>query len=127
MRVTLITANWIAEADALCTLLEADGIQAFIPDQSAVAANPLLANAFGGIRVQVDESDLPRAREILANTRPAPARGLFECPVCHSDSVRYEKVSKRLAFLSLLLIGIPLLWFKRQCVCESCGHTWKED
>ena len=126
MMVTLTTVSWIAEADALCTQLEDNGIKTFVPDQGAVTANPLFANAIGGIRVQIDENDLPRAREILKDNAPTAARGMFECPECRSDSVRYENVSKRFAFLTLLLIGIPLLWFKRQCRCEACGHKWKE-
>lgn len=125
--VTLTTVNWIAEADTLCTQLEANGIKTFVPDQGAVTANPMYANAIGGIRVQIDEADLPHACEILKDSLPAAAKGMFECQKCNSDSVRYEKVSKRFAFLTLLLIGIPLLWFKRQCVCESCGHRWREN
>lgn len=123
---TLTTVNWIGEADMLCAQLEASGIKTFVPDQGTVTANPMYANAIGGIRIQVDEPDMSRAREIVKDRLPAAAKGIFECPDCGSDSVQYEKISKRFAFLSLLLIGIPLLWFKRQCVCGSCGHKWKE-
>ncbi len=126
MMTTLTTVTWIGEADALCAQLEASGIKTFVPDQGAVTANPLYANALGGIRVQVHERDLPRARELLKDRLPVGAGGMFECPACKSDAVRYEKVSKRFAFLTLLLIGIPILWFKRRCVCESCGHAWKK-
>ena len=80
----------------------------------------------GGIRIQVDENDLARAREILKDELPPANRGMFECPKCKSDSVAYEKISKRFAFLSLLLIGIPLLWFKGECRCNACGYKWKE-
>jgi DNA-directed RNA polymerase subunit M/transcription elongation factor TFIIS len=127
MMVTLTTVNWISEADLLCFQLESEGIKTFVPDQNTASVQPLYGNAIGGIRVQIDERDLPRAQEILKDSGlPAGAKGMFECPQCHSDSVRYEKVSKRFAFLSILLIGIPLLWFKRQCRCENCGHKWKE-
>ena len=125
MMVTLTTLNWIGETDALCAQLEASGIKTSVPDQGAVTANPLYANAIGGIRVQVEESDLPRALEILQGRLPSAARDMFACPQCGSDSVRYETVSKRFAFLTLLLIGIPLLWLRQQCRCESCGHKWK--
>ena len=124
--VTLTTVNWIAEADALCLRLEADGIKTFIPDQGAVTANPIYANAIGGIRVQVADSDLPRAREVLRTIRPVAGRGMFECPKCGSDSVLYERISRRFAFLALLLIGIPLLWYKRLYSCQNCGHQWKD-
>jgi predicted RNA-binding Zn-ribbon protein involved in translation (DUF1610 family) len=121
--VTLTTVNWIAEADFLCTLLEASGITTLVPDQGTVTANPTLAHAIGGIRIQVAERDLARAREIV-NERATPSEsGLFECPQCGSNSVQYENVSKRFAFMTLIMFGIPLLWRKRQCKCDACGHT----
>ena len=123
---TVATVNWIAEADALCVLLESNGITATIPDQGTVTLDPILANAIGGIRIQVSESDSERAREILMNRPPHSAQGVFMCPRCGSDSVRYENVSKRFAFLMLISLGIPLLWRKRQCSCQSCGHRWKD-
>ena len=124
--ITLTTVSWIAEADALCTLLETCGITATIPDQGTVTIDPILSQAIGGIRIQVKESDLARAREILADRRPPSAPGIFECPNCGSDSVRYENVSRRFAFASLILLGIPLLWCKRQCQCNTCGSKWKD-
>jgi hypothetical protein len=123
---TITTVMSLIEADALCATLEANGIRSFVPDQGAVSANPLYANAIGGIRVQVADADEPLAQEILRNERPGSLRGMFTCPKCESDSVKYERVSRRLAFLSLLLIGIPLLWAKRQCTCTQCGHKWKQ-
>ena len=126
MMITLTTVMYLTEADVLCSKLEGNGIKAFLPDQGTVSANPLYANAIGGIRVQVDENDLERAHEILQGSLPSADRGMFECPKCGSDAVAYEKVSKRFAFLTLLLLGIPLLWFKRECKCNACGHKWKQ-
>lgn len=123
--VTIITVNWIIEADAICARLEASGIPALIPDQGAVAINPLLANAVGGIRIQVEESDAERAREILRDDLKWAERGMFACPACQSDRVEYERVSKRFAYLSLLLLGFPLLWVRRVYTCKACGHSWK--
>ena len=123
---TLTTVTYIHEADLLCMKLGACGIGTFVPDQSTAVAQPLYGNAIGGIRVQVDEADLERAREVLADDAPHESRGMFECPECRSDSVEYERVSRRFAFLSLLLLGIPLLWVKKECRCTSCGHRWKE-
>jgi hypothetical protein len=124
--ITLTTVSYLHEADMLRMKLESTGIKTFIPDQNTTSVQPLYSNALGGIRIQIDESDLSRARELLKDELPQAAKGMFECPECKSDSVRYEKVSKLFAFLTLFLIGIPLLWFKRQCKCEACGHKWKE-
>ena len=51
--------------------------------------------------------------------------GMFHCPRCGSDAVRYQHISKRFAFLSILLLGMPLLWHTRTHTCEACGHVWR--
>ena len=124
--VTLVKVTYLTEADLLCSKLEASGIKTLIPDQSTAAMQPLYSSALGGIRVQVLASDLARAQEILKDALPPAARGIFTCPQCGSDSVSYEKIFRRFAFLSLLLLGIPLLWYMRRCSCSSCGHRWKQ-
>ena len=123
---TLTTVTWLPEADALCMRLKAEGIEGFIPDQHTVLANAMYGNAIGGLRVQVNERDFERAQEILQGMIPPAATGMFACPACDSDAISYEKYSKRVAFLMLLFLGIPLLWRKRQFSCNACGHKWKE-
>lgn len=123
---TLTTVSSLNEAEIFCMKLQSMGIKAFIPDQHTVSVQPFYSYAIGGIRIQVDESELSRARELLKNELHQAAKGMFECPGCKSDSVRYERVSKRFAFLTILFVGIPLLWLKRQFKCEACGHKWKE-
>jgi len=123
---TLKTVLSMIEADTLCATLAANGIKATIPSEGIVGANPLLANAVGGIRVEVDDGDLLRAQDIVKCQSEAASPGMFECPKCGSDSVNHERVSRRFAYLSLLLLGLPLLWFRNQCTCRSCGNKWKE-
>lgn len=123
--ITIAKVSYIHEADLLCMQLEEAGIKAFIPDQNTSSIQPLYSGAIGGIRVQIHEADLDKARELLDESKPH-IEGIFHCPKCSSDSVEYENVSKRSAFLSLFLINIPLTWFKRQCTCKECGHQWKD-
>jgi len=123
--ITLTTVTYMHEADLLCMKLQASGIKTFIPDQNTTLIQPFYSNALGGVRIQIDENDLARACEVLKNDLPQANKGMFECPKCKSDSVAYEKISRRFAFLCLLLIGLPLLWFKREFKCNACGHTWK--
>jgi DNA-directed RNA polymerase subunit M/transcription elongation factor TFIIS len=125
--ITLTRVTYLHEADMLCMRLEAEGIKTFIPDQNTASIQPFYSDAMGGVRVQVDEEDLARAREVLKDVLPQADRGIFTCPKCGSDSVEYGQKAKRSVFLSLLLIGFPLPWFKRECTCNSCGHIWKEN
>jgi len=109
----------------ICAKLESAGIRSFIPDEGTVQVNPIFANALGGIRVQVDECDLDRAREILGSSQPATDAGMSVCPRCASRNLRYERISRRFAFLSLLLLGFPLLWIKHRWICVDCGYKWQ--
>jgi hypothetical protein len=122
---TVATVTWLPEADATCMRLHAEGIETFIPDQHTVLANAMYGNAIGGVRIQVEERDFARAMEILHGSVPPASPGMFACPACRSDAVTYEKYSRRVAFLMLLFLGIPLLWKKRQFTCQACRHQWK--
>ena len=49
------------DAHNLRAFLEGSGIAAFVRDENVVAADPLYANAIGGVRVDVAESDFERS------------------------------------------------------------------
>jgi len=127
--ITLTTVTYLHEAEMLCMRLEAEGIKTFIPDQNTASIQPFYTDAMGGIRVQVGDEDLARAREFLKDELPQANSGMFQCPKCKSDSVEYDWKAKRSAFLSILLLliaGLFFPWFKGECKCSSCGHVWKE-
>lgn len=63
---TLIRFATIGEARVAAGLLEASGIEAFVPDEHTTNVVPHMSNALGGYRLQVPRSDLERARTILA-------------------------------------------------------------
>lgn len=49
--------------------LESEGIGAFVADEHTVNMQWMLSNAIGGVRLQVQEDDLYRARQILEEDR----------------------------------------------------------
>jgi hypothetical protein len=63
--VTVASFPDVAEAELARQRLELEGIRAFVIDGYAAGVMPYLANATGGVRVQVDPRDLERANEIL--------------------------------------------------------------
>jgi hypothetical protein len=65
--VTVHNANWLHQALFVKTVLEGDGIEAYVPDEHTVSVDPALATALGGIRVMVRASDEARARDVLAS------------------------------------------------------------
>lgn len=63
---TIATFNKPEEAHLLRMRLEAGGIAAFLLDENLVQIDWLLANAIGGVRVQVADEDVAAAHELLA-------------------------------------------------------------
>lgn len=73
MHVTVARVNEFQEALLLRSVLEADGIEVFLPDEFVMQNTPHLLFANDGVRVQVKPEDEARAREILASRAPDPA------------------------------------------------------
>ena len=63
--VTLVRFGELPAAQLLCGRLESEGIESFIPDEIMATQAWHLNRAIGGIRVQVHQVDLERAKQIL--------------------------------------------------------------
>ena len=48
--------------------LEAEGIETYAQDELTIQVDPLYSNALGGIKLMVNEDDVTRANEILAES-----------------------------------------------------------
>jgi hypothetical protein len=66
--ITLTTCSNIAEAELLKSLLDAGGIQAFLPEELTANAAPQLVFS-SGIRVQVEDEDADEARRVIATAQ----------------------------------------------------------
>ena len=64
--VTVHNANWVHDALFVKSVLEGDGIAAFVPDEHTLSVDPALGAALGGVRVQVRTADAERARRVIA-------------------------------------------------------------
>jgi hypothetical protein len=149
--ITVASCSEPIEGHLLRTRLEAEGIRCFVADEHTVSANWFYSNAIGGVKLQVRESDLDSARDILISTLEEREQGgadfdwsainpdwtfddedqpgskdQYCCPQCDSTEVFYQKFSKPWVFLSILLLGIPLPFLSREWSCRSCGATWKQ-
>ncbi|HID57149.1 TPA: DUF2007 domain-containing protein [Candidatus Poribacteria bacterium] len=132
--VTIATFDNPFKAHLVKSRLESSGIKCFLSDEFVVTVNRLYSNAVGGVKLQVKESDLERAIELL-NMEPIEPEALDRvlegdttqprCPRCNSANVHYERYSRRFIYLSWLLLGVPLLLFKRKWRCDECGYQWR--
>ena len=63
--VTVRTCRDVTEAELVRSMLEAGGIQAFIPDENVATLYPPQVLDTDGVRVQVAAEDADLARELL--------------------------------------------------------------
>jgi Putative prokaryotic signal transducing protein len=77
--VVVRNCGFTHEADVIVAVLEAEGIETFVPDSHMASIRPELSGGLGGIRVLVRESDLELACEALAveEAEELPGRGML--------------------------------------------------
>ncbi len=123
---TIATFSKSEEAHLFRTRLEAAGIPAFVQDEHLVQLDWLYSNAIGGVRVQIADEDVAAARAFLAADLPeGAAAGLgVACPKCGSEETAPDELPRRLAFVTLLLLNIPLLFARHRWRCRACRHAW---
>jgi len=130
--VTIATFIEPIQAHICQARLEAEGVESYIFDENFAGTYWLITQAFGGAKLQVKETEAERALEILKQhpgfenslvTAAEPTE--IQCPQCQSANVYYEKISRPVAFLFILLLGFPLPFLKRKWKCYDCGCEWK--
>jgi hypothetical protein len=132
--VTIATFNHPEEAQLSHAKLESEGIPSFVADSNFVSANRFYSILVGGVRLQVKESDVEAALRILDIERGKVSNCVNndtqitdeKCPNCSSSDIQYETFSLRRVFISILLLGFPLLFFKRHWKCRKCDYEWNE-
>ncbi len=132
--VALRSFSTPTEASMAKARLEQAGIAAYLDNENLVAANWLLSNATGGVKVLVSEIDAARANDIL-DTRfeldeedrdedDGYAEEAYRCPKCHRKQISFVGLHIVVLTLSLLLLGIPLMFIPRKKHCRDCDHIW---
>ncbi len=125
--ITIATFSKPEEAHLLRMRLEAGGIPAFVQDENLVQMDWLYSNAIGGVRVQIAEEDIPKAKELLEQESVALEEAVaVQCPFCDSANTGIDELPRRISFLSLLLLNFPFLFAKNRYKCSDCGKIWNE-
>lgn len=126
MLVTVSTYSFPYEAHIAKAKLNAEGIPAFVADEHTINMQWLYSNAMGGVKLQVPQTFVERALEVLSEDDEAALLhqqgGDFPvCPQCGSGDTEYYRIGKRWAFLVFLGIDFPLFPTKDGIRCKSCG------
>lgn len=131
--VTFKTFDNAMDAHILKIKLESEDITCFLFDENIVSVNPLYSNLVGGIKLKINEEDVPHAKNIVLELEETPYttddERIIACPKC--ESIRIESGHKSMksvgavisAIISLLLVVFPL-YRKNVYKCLDCGNEF---
>jgi len=127
--VTIHTFTAPHEAHLAKAQLESSGIEAFVFDDNVVGMQPWYSHAVGGVKLRVFVSDRAEALSVLGYVDPLAAKE-DRCPRCGSYDIDYDRNAgwrRRLMFglMSVLLLGLPLLFRGKRWLCNVCKYSWK--
>lgn len=137
-KVIIASFSYVHEAQIVKSLLEAEGIQAFIKNEHIATQNWLYTNAVGEVQLEVAAEHAEVAKkliekaytlhEIQKEAEPANERTQEKtdlCPKCESDRIEYEVTGKPGIFVSWIVTGAPIYILGKRLRCQECGHDWK--
>ena len=93
------------------------------------------AMAAGGYVLKVAPRDASRARAILKKIDTeidmdeyvdADDDSHRRCPSCRSVNLKVAPLPSSTLWFSVALLGLPLLFIKRDWTCAKCGHEWSQ-
>jgi hypothetical protein len=126
------------EAHILRARLEADGIPAIVVNDQHIMACWPLSMALGGAALQVQEENVPKAREIVAAYQSGALQedlvaehpeAADTCPLCGSPDMERSVplFQSALAVATFMLASAPFPTNASQRKCRACGHAWRSD
>src|SRR5664279_316634 len=134
--VTIAKFLTLGEAKLAQGKLISAGISAFVCDENMHAMNWHMGMALGGIRLQVPDSQVVRALEILDGFEPEETDDDDEmetvacCPECESLEIR-KVAGANPSQISLWSAAIPFPEPPTQTThhwkCLACGYKWQEE
>jgi hypothetical protein len=139
--VTIAKFLSLGEAKLAQGKLVSAGVSAFVCDENMHAMNWHMGMALGGIRLQVPDSQVVRALEVLDDFEPeeTAAMELEEddeemeevacCPECESLEIReVDRANPRQISLwsAAITFPEPPTQVTRRWRCLMCGYQWRE-
>ena len=108
--------------------LESAGIECFTQDELTAQVHNFISNAIGGVKLQVKETDVEFARQVLADSNNLVAdysESKIKCPHCGSGNVDGIGLNGRISMLILFITGLPVPVFSSKFKCYDCYENFK--
>lgn len=132
--ITIQRLNTSIDAHLLQNYLESEDIESFILDEHTVDMNPLFSNAIGGVRLQVKEEDVERAKELIEIYYHKPyldkEGNEVKCPQCASthlfgDFNSMKNAGSVMAAITSFFFGVFPIYRKRVYRCKECDTEFE--
>lgn len=131
--ITIARFDHYLQAHFIKNRLEQEGIPSFLTDEHMVTIDPMMANALGGIKLNVHHADAEEVLQLLNEWENSPylsdENTPVQCPNCESQSLNkeyrdFKNASGIAAFLLALLTGTYPLSYQDKTQCLKCKHVF---
>jgi hypothetical protein len=138
--IEVITFIYPHEAHLAKNVLEASDITVIIKDELTAQVNNFYSNAIGGVKLFVEVSQVEEALFILKdagyikdeshNSEKKVKPDIFsveykeKCPYCNSTNMAKKKIPSYFFCFSILLLGFPIPFAKKEYICFDCNKNW---
>jgi hypothetical protein len=139
--VTVQIFTFPTEAHLAQLRLESNGIACFLKDETTIGVINLYSNALGGVKLQVEEKEAEKAREILTEAGFIPneksnktkievidestIEDTNKCPFCGSENIDTVVHPSPWVILFYFLLSVIFPIFKSWEKCYDCQKEWK--
>jgi len=117
----IATYTKMEDAHLAVSKLEGSGVQAWLRDEATANLYWLYSNAIGGVKVEVADENVERAREVLQ--LPKEESGLLKCPHCGSENISVRQMNL-LSALALLFLNFIIPGRRNKVDCLDCGKSF---
>lgn len=116
---TIAVFQYSAEALIIKAKLESENVSVFLADEYTVDTDPLVSNAIGGVKLQVDFEQVERAKSIIKMIDASLLKEEIRCVNCHSVNFNL-----RITFRNIVLKLIPING-QFEYKCSDCNTIFK--
>ncbi len=116
---TIAVFQYSSEALIIKAKLESENIRVFLADEYTVDTDPLVSNAIGGVKLQVNKNQVEKAKTILQSINANLLKEDIVCTNCKSTNF-----SLRLTVKNILLKLFPING-KFEYSCANCATNFK--